>query len=143
MDLIANEPIEEREDDMSSITTRFATQLHKRAASTQRETILGFEFPGDKRLKRSGLNDEVQRSLTVVTLDSPEQASDAPAGFGGFCPGCFQGGLCIAGGWGSKWRTTLDQIVSEALDRNESCIHYSTIPMSFYSSTCMIHIHIH
>ena len=143
MDPIANEPAEEREDDMSSITARFATRMCKWAASTQRETIPESEVPGGKCPQRSGLNDEVQRSPIVVTLDSPEQASDAPACFGGFRPGCFQGGLCITGGWGSSRRTTLDQVVSEALDRSESCIHYSTIPMSFYSSTCMIHIHIH
>ena len=29
------------------------------------------------------------------------------------------------------------------VDQSESCIHYNTISMCFYSSTCMIHIHIH
>ena len=28
-------------------------------------------------------------------------------------------------------------------ERSESCMHSSTISMCFYSSTCMIHIHIH
>ena len=28
-------------------------------------------------------------------------------------------------------------------DRSESCMHSNTISMCFYSSTCMIHIHIY
>ena len=34
-------------------------------------------------------------------------------------------------------------IVLQRCDRSESCMHSSTISMCFYSSTCMIHIHIH
>ena len=77
VDPIANESAEEREDNMSSLTARFSTRMRKQATSAQRETTPGSDVPGGKRPKRSGLNDEVQNSPTVVTLDSPEQASDA------------------------------------------------------------------
>ena len=77
MNPIANESAEEREDDMSSLAARFFASMLKRAASAHRETTLGSEVPSGKHPKRSGLNDEAQNSPTVVTLDSPEQASDA------------------------------------------------------------------
>ena len=35
------------------------------------------------------------------------------------------------------------EIQPRVADWSESCIHYSIIFMYFYSSTCMIHIHIH
>ena len=45
--------------------------------SAQGETNPSFEVPGKKHSKRSGLDEEVQKNPTVVTLDSPERASDA------------------------------------------------------------------
>ena len=65
-------PIEESEDNMSSIVAGFVARMHKRAASAHGETTPGSEVPGGKYSKRSGLDKEVQKSLTVVTLDSPE-----------------------------------------------------------------------
>ena len=53
VDPISSEPAEEREDDMSSLATRFFVLMRKRAASAQEETIPGFEVPGAKRPKRS------------------------------------------------------------------------------------------
>ena len=77
VDPIASEPIEERENDMSSLHAGYSAHMSKQATSAQGETTLSFEVAGDKCLKWSGLNDEVQRSPTVVTLDSPKQASNA------------------------------------------------------------------
>ena len=60
-----------------SLSAGFSTRMHKRASSTQEETILDSEVPDGKCPKWSSLNDKVQRGLTVVTLDSLEQASNA------------------------------------------------------------------
>ena len=62
---------------MSSLVAGFFVQMRKRAASTQGETTPGFEVPGIKQPKRLGLNEEVQKSLVVITSDSPERASNA------------------------------------------------------------------
>ena len=59
VDLIANELADGREDDMSSLATRFATRMHKKAASSQEETTPGFEVPNHKHLKQSGLHEKV------------------------------------------------------------------------------------
>ena len=74
---IASEPAEESEHDMSSLAIKFFTRMFKQAASAQGETTPGSEVPGSKHPKRSGLNEEVQNSPTVITSDSLEQASDA------------------------------------------------------------------
>ena len=37
----------------------------------------GFEVSGGKRLKRSDPDEEAQKSLEVITVDSPKRASDA------------------------------------------------------------------
>ena len=77
MDRITNEPTREREDDMSSLVAGFSAWMRKRAARAQGETTPGSEVPSNKRPKWSVLNDEVQRSPTVVTLDPPKQAFNA------------------------------------------------------------------
>ena len=74
---IASEPVEESEHDMFSLATGFNAGMCKRAASAQGETTLGFEVPGDKRLKWLGLNEEVQKSPIVITSLSPERAFNA------------------------------------------------------------------
>ena len=74
---IASEPAEGRKDDMSSLATEFVARMHKQAVRTQGETTPGFEIPGGKRPKSSSLTEEVQKSMTVITLESSEQASDA------------------------------------------------------------------
>ena len=100
---------------MSSLVVGFVARMHKQVASAQGETTLSFEVLGGKRLKRSGLSDKVHRSPTIVTLDSPEQASDAQLDLEGsaqaasreacasFEDGALVGGLLHA-----------DQVVSEA-----------------------------
>ena len=50
--------------------------MRKRATSAQGETTPGSEGPCEKCLKQSGLNEEVQKIPTIVTLDSPKRASD-------------------------------------------------------------------
>ena len=67
---------EEREDNMSSLGVGFSAQIRKRAASAQEETTPSFEVYGGKHPKRSGPNKEAQESRAVITLDSPERASD-------------------------------------------------------------------
>ena len=62
---------------MSSLAVGFAMRMRKQDVSAQGETTPGSEVPRGKRPKRSGLDEEVQKSPTVVTLDSPERASDA------------------------------------------------------------------
>ena len=77
VDSIASDSAEEREDDMSSLTVGFVEQMHKQAASAQGETTPGSKVFGEKRSRWSGLDEEAQKSLTVITMHSPEQASDA------------------------------------------------------------------
>ena len=72
VDPISSEPAEERDDDMSSLANGFSTTMCKRVASTQGETTPGFEVSGGKCLKRPGLDEEDQKSLIVITVDSPE-----------------------------------------------------------------------
>ena len=69
---ISSQLAEEREEDMSSLTDKFIARVLKRAVSDQREITSIFEGPYDKRPKRSSLDEEVQRSPTVITVDSPE-----------------------------------------------------------------------
>ena len=51
--------------------------MHLRAASAQGETTPGFEVFGGKRPKRSSSDEEAQKSLAVITVDSLERAPDA------------------------------------------------------------------
>ena len=77
VDPIASEPVEEREDNMSSLATGFSATMSKRAASAQGETTPNFEVPDDKRPKRSSPDDMAQKSQAVSTLNSPKRASNA------------------------------------------------------------------
>ena len=54
----ARDPAEERVDDMSSLAAEFFVWMRKRVSSAQGETTPGFEVSGEKRLKRSGPNEE-------------------------------------------------------------------------------------
>ena len=77
VDPVSSEPIEEREDDMSSLAAGFTAQIHKRAASAHREITSGSKGPGGKCLKWYSLYEKAQKSPTVITMDSPERAIDA------------------------------------------------------------------
>ena len=70
-------PAEEREDDMSSLATGFVGQMRKRVASAQGETTLGSKVSDGKRPKRSGPDEEAQKSLAVIIVDSIERAPNA------------------------------------------------------------------
>ena len=48
----ASNPIEEREDDMSSLGVRFDARMRKRAASAQGETTPGSKVSGEKSWRR-------------------------------------------------------------------------------------------
>ena len=74
---IASDTTKESEDDMSNLVAGFSLQMLKRAMSAQGETTPDFEVPGGKSPKRSGLDEDVQKSQAVITYDSPERASDA------------------------------------------------------------------
>ena len=83
-DPTASEPIEKREDNMPSLTTGFTTQMRKRVASSQGETTPCSKVPTCKCPKRFGPNGKVQNNPAVITMDSPEWASDTvPALEGG------------------------------------------------------------
>ena len=58
VDPISSELAEEREDDMSSLATRFSARMCKRAMSAQGETTPSSKASGGKRPKRYGPNDE-------------------------------------------------------------------------------------
>ena len=70
---------------MLSLAIGFALRMRKRATSAQRETTPGSEVPDGKRPKRYPLDEKVQKSPTVVTLDSPERASDTLPSLEGAC----------------------------------------------------------
>ena len=57
---------------MSSLVAGFTMRMRKRVASAQRETTPDFVVPKDKHEKRSGPDEEVERSLAVITMDSLE-----------------------------------------------------------------------
>ena len=72
VDPISSEPAEERDDDMSSLSTGFTAPMRKRVESAQGETTPDFEVSRGKRFKRPGLDEEDQKSPIVITVDSPE-----------------------------------------------------------------------
>ena len=59
---------------MSSLADRFSMRIRIRVTSAQGETTPGSEAPGGKHPKRSGLNEEVQKNLKVIILNSLERA---------------------------------------------------------------------
>ena len=66
----------EREADMSNLAAEFVAQMRKRAASSQRETTPGSEVSSEKLPKRSGLDEEAQKSPAVIVVNSPKRASN-------------------------------------------------------------------
>ena len=58
---------------MSSLVSGFVVRMCKRVASPQGETTLSSEGPEGKRFKQSGLAEEVQISLAVISVDSSER----------------------------------------------------------------------
>ena len=72
VDLNSSEPAEEREGDMSSLAAGFAAWMCKRAMSAQGETTPDCKVSSGKRPKRSGQDEEAQKSLVVITVDSPK-----------------------------------------------------------------------
>ena len=77
VDPISCELAEKREDDMFSLVVGFATRMRKRATSDQRETTSVSEGLGGNCPKRSGPNEEAQKSLIVITVESPKRAPNA------------------------------------------------------------------
>ena len=69
-----SDPTEKMEDNMSSLTVGFAARMRKRATSAQEEAIPGFQVYGKKRPKLFDLDEEAQKSLRVITVDSPKRS---------------------------------------------------------------------
>ena len=74
---ITSEPTEESEHNISCLTARFSVRMWKQVASAQGETTPGSEVSSGKCPKQLGLNEEVQKSPTIITSNPPEQASSA------------------------------------------------------------------
>ena len=68
---IGSELVEESEHDVASLVAGFFAWMHERAVSAQGETTPGSRVLDGKCPKRSGLNEEVQKSPMVIILDSP------------------------------------------------------------------------
>ena len=77
VDPISSELDKEMEGDMSSLAVGFFVRIRKQATNEQGKTTPSLELSGDKPPKCSGLDEEAQKSLTVIIVDSPEQAFDA------------------------------------------------------------------
>ena len=77
VDPISSELVEERKGDMSSLATRFVVRMRKQAASAQGKTTSDLEVSGGKGPKLYGLDEEAQKSLAVIIVDSPKRASDS------------------------------------------------------------------
>ena len=73
----ASDTTKEREDDMSSLVSRFATRMSKRAASAQGETTPSSKVSSGKRPKLSGPDEEARMRPAIIAVDSLERASDA------------------------------------------------------------------
>ena len=58
---IARDTTKKRNDNMYNLAVRFASRMCKRATSTQEETTPGSKVPGDKSLKRLGLDEDIQK----------------------------------------------------------------------------------
>ena len=72
-----SELTEEDEVEMFGLVSRFSARMRKRAASAQGETAPSFEVHGGKRPKLFGSDEEVEKSLTVINVDSPNRAFGA------------------------------------------------------------------
>ena len=72
-----SESAEEEEAKMFGLVSSFSTKMRKRAARAQGETNLNTEASGGKRPQLIGLDEEAQKSLTVINVDSLERAFNA------------------------------------------------------------------
>ena len=69
--IIANEPIDKEE--MSRLATGFATRMHKQAASSKGEST---PISDGKHPKRSSPGEEAQKDWAIISVDSPDRASN-------------------------------------------------------------------
>ena len=72
-----SESAEEEEAKMFGLVSSFATKMRKRAARAQGETNPSTEASGGKHPQLIGLDEEAQKSLTVINVDSLERAFNA------------------------------------------------------------------
>ena len=59
------------EVEIAGLISGFSARMRKRAASTKGETAPSYEAPSGKRPKLSGLDEQAQKSPTVINVDSP------------------------------------------------------------------------
>ena len=69
--------VEEREDDISSLAFGFTVRMRKQVASAQGETTPSSKVSSEKCPKRFGRDEEAQKSLAVINVDSPERVLNA------------------------------------------------------------------
>ena len=113
---ISSESAEERESNMSSLIVGFSTRMSKRATSSQGETTLGSEASGEKHPKWSGPDEEAQNGQVVITMDSPEQASDALSALEGVAQDASEEACAsLEDGASAGGPPNANQAVSEAL----------------------------
>ena len=80
-----------------------------------RGNYLGSEVLGGKRPKWSGLNEEVQKSLVVITSDSPKRAFDALLALEGFAQDASREACAsLKDGTLAKRPTNADKVVGKA-----------------------------
>ena len=72
LDPLDSDPTKEREEDMSSLATGFAARMRKQAVSAQREITRDSIIYGERHPKRSGPDEEAQKSPSVIIMDSQE-----------------------------------------------------------------------
>ena len=61
---------------MSSLAAEFASQMRKQVVDAHGESTPSSEGPSDKCSRLSSLEEEAQKSPTVIVVDSPEQVPD-------------------------------------------------------------------
>ena len=77
------ESAKEEEVKMSGLIFDFAVRMRKNESSAQGLIAPGFEVPGGKRIMLTGLNEEAQKSPTVINVDSPDKAFNAQSNLEG------------------------------------------------------------
>ena len=94
---------------MSGLVYGFSARMRKPAASAQGEIVPSFEVPSGKRPKLFDLDEEAEKSPTVINVESPNRAfgaelalEDAPLGASKEACVLSEGGILTGGSPGAK-----------------------------------------
>ena len=113
---------------MSSLAVRFSIRMHKQAVSAQGETTPGFGVPDGKCLKQTDLNEEIQKSPTVIISDSPKRASNALPALEGVTQDASKESYAsledVAPTGGPP---SIDNVVGDALSTETALVHRSRL----------------